>query len=421
MTDGRVAIAGGGPAGLVAARHVAASGLDVDVYEAEASVGGRVRSRTVEGFTLDRGFQVLFTGYPAVRRELDLDALDCRTVPPGAVICRDGRRSVLGDPLRDPRSLPQTLLGRAVTTGDKLRLLKLVRELRGKTRSAIFSGPDRSIREELLDRGFSEAFVEGFARPFFGGVTLDDTLSTSKRVFEYVMKVLSSGRTVVPAAGMGAITDQLRERAEAAGAAVHCGRPVEAVSATRSTATLTVDGDSVRADAAVVATDAPTARELTDVEGVPTEARSCVTQYYSLPEATAPEQSRLHLNADGGGPNHLLVYSNVVPEAAPEDRALVSATFLRDLDAPAAKLDDRTRRVLAAWYPERQFGDLELLATDRIEFGQFAQPPGVLDGLPDVDAPDGRCYLAGEFTRWSSLNAAMESGRTAAQRVLAEL
>src|SRR6056297_2575727 len=100
MTE--VVVAGGGLAGLVAARHLAAAGHDVTLYEAEETVGGRVRTVEADGFVMDRGFQVLFTAYPAARRELDYDGLDLRYFAPGAVLARPGRRSVLADPIRDP-------------------------------------------------------------------------------------------------------------------------------------------------------------------------------------------------------------------------------------------------------------------------------------------------------------------------------
>jgi len=448
MTDERVAIAGGGPAGLVAARHLAAAGVDVTVYEAAEQVGGRVGSRTHDGFTLDRGFQVLFTGYPAVRRELDLDALDLRFFSPGAVVCRPRSRSVLADSLGDPRALTETLFNREVTTRDKLLLWRLRRELRDTTRGTIFSGPDRSIREELTARGFSEGFVESFAAPFFGGITLDRSLSTSKRVFEYVMKVLAEGRTAIPAAGMGAIPAHLADRAREAGATVETGAAVQSVAADETGARITVDrsavversdadgvsdggspdgGDSgsdletAEAEAAIVATDPPTARDLTGVASIPTEGRPVVTQYYALPTDAAPDGKRLHLNAVDEHPNHLLALTNVAPGYGDGARSLVSATFLGEQDATNAQLHDRTLRALDQWYPERNFGECELLATDRIAFGQFVQPPGSHEDLPGVAAPEGRCYLAGEFTRWSSLNAAMESGREAAQRVLADV
>jgi len=425
MTADRVAIAGGGPAGLVAARHLADAGVDVTVFEAGEAVGGRVATRRVDGYTLDRGFQVLFTGYPAVQRELDLDALDLRAFAPGAVLCGEDTRSVLADPLRDPGAIGQTLVNREVTTRDLYRLWRLRRELRGQSKGAIFSGADRTIREELERRGFSAGFVDAFAAPFFGGVTLDRSLGTSKRVFEYVFKTIGEGKTVVPADGMGAMTDQLAERARGAGAEVQTGTPVTGVRAEEGddTATMELGGETVACDAAIVATDAPTAHELTGIDAIPTEGLACATQYYTVPSDAAPDGKRLHLNTVDAQPNLVVTLSNVAPEYAPAggDRALLSATFLGDPDAPNAKLDDRTRRSLANWYPSRHFGDLQLLTTDRIEFAQFAQPPGIHDDLPGVAAPDGRCYLAGEFTQWSSIEGAMESGRDAAQRVLADL
>jgi choline dehydrogenase-like flavoprotein len=79
----RVIVVGAGLAGLVAAKRLAAADLDVLVLERRNEVGGRVRTLTRDGFTLDRGFQVLFTAYPAARRELDYDALDRGVSSPG--------------------------------------------------------------------------------------------------------------------------------------------------------------------------------------------------------------------------------------------------------------------------------------------------------------------------------------------------
>ena len=420
MPDGHVIVVGGGPAGLVAARHLAEGGLTVDLFEASDDVGGRVRSRSHRGYTLDRGFQALQTGFPAVQRELDLDDLDLRRIDPGAVICRPGSRSTVADPFQDPGALLETLTNRELTTGDKLRLLRLRRELRARSWGSIFAGSDRSTLEALLDRGFSDGFVDAFARPFYGGITLDRSLETSSRVFEAVTKALLSGPSAVPADGMGAVTRQLARRAETAGATIHTGSSVETVSSDGERATAQVRGSEHAADAVVVATDARTARSLTGIESIPTRHHSCATQYYSLPEESAPDGRRIHLNATDEGPSHCLTLSNVVPEYADGDRALLSVTTLDDLEASDAKLDDRTRRALGSWYPERHFGDLELLATDRIEFGQFAQPPGSHDDLPDATAPRGPCYLAGEYTRWSSVAGAFDSGRTTAQRVLAD-
>ena len=422
MTDlPSVVVAGGGLAGLVAARRLADAGADVTVIERRETVGGRVRSREVEGFTLDRGFQVLFTAYPAVRRELDLDALDLRHFSPGATIARHNRRSVLADPVRDPRALFETLTNREVTTTDKLRTLLLRQDLSGRTEAELFDAPDATIREWLREWGFSDAFLDNFVAPFYGGITLDRSLSTSRRVFGYTFKMLAEGGIAVPAGGMGAIPAHLADRARAAGATL---RLCEAVTGVEdgSTVTVRVGSESVEADACVVATDPPTARDLTGVEAVPTDARSCVTQHFRLRAETAPDVGkRLLLNATDASPNHVAPTSAVAPEYAPDGAELFSATFLGPdvTDRAESDLAADLRDALRSWYPERRL-DPDLVATDRIEFAQFAQPPGVHENLPGLRDGGGRVYLAGDYTAWSSIQGAMRSGREAAEAVLSD-
>ncbi|MFC6951598.1 NAD(P)/FAD-dependent oxidoreductase [Halorubellus litoreus] len=420
MDDADVVVVGSGLAGLVAARRLAARGADVTVFEREHDVGGRVRSRREDGYTFDRGFQVLFTAYPAVRRELDLDALDLRDFRPGAIIARDGQRSVLADPFGDPEAIVESALNREVTLGDKVRTLALRRDLSGADPATLIADGDRTTREYLRDRGFSDRFVEHFAAPFYGGITLDRSLSTSCGVFEYTFAMLSRGRTVVPADGMGAITAQLAERAESAGVDVVRDTPVESVDGRRDGASVSVDGETVSADAVVVATDPVAAHALTDVH-VPTEGKACVTLWFAAPDGLdLGTKGRILLNADDDRPNQVVHHTEVAPEYAPDGADVLSATFLGEQDASDDALADEVRSTLSSWYPERHVEGLECRHVDRISFAQFAQPPGFQADLPGVRDPDGRVYLAGDYTRWSSIQGALESGRVAAEAVAAD-
>jgi phytoene dehydrogenase-like protein len=421
-----VIVVGGGLAGLVAARHLAAGGADVTVLERRDAVGGRVRSERVDGFTLDRGFQVLFTGYPAVQRELDLDALDLRPFTQGATVANGDRQSEVTDPLRDPRGIPGTLFSDALTLGDAWRLFRLRRELVSGEPEALLTAADTTIREYLAKRGFSDRFVERFVAPFYGGITLDRSLSTSSALFRYTFRMLTTGETAVPASGMGAVPAQLATAARDAGAEMRTGVDVTAVAAHaedggEAEVTVEAGGETRDADAAVVATDPATARDLTGVSGIPTASRGCVTQHFALPRT-----QRLHLrhplvlNAADDRPNQVAVMSDVARTYAPKGMQLLSATFLGTPEKSDDALAAAVTAALDEWFPENRFENLELLWTHRIDHAQHAQPPGSLASVPRVDDPEGSVFLAGDYTRWSSIQGALESGRRAASAVVGD-
>lgn len=413
----RVAVAGAGLAGLIAAVELSESGHDVTVYESNDEVGGRVRSVRRDGFVFDRGFQVLFTAYPEARRYLDYDALDLREYDPGARIASDDSVSTLTDPFRDPGDAIGAFLSRDVTFTDKLRVLRLRAALRGKTRDEIFSDDDETTHDYLRRRGFSSRFVSRFAEPFYGGITLDRSLGTSKRVFEFTFSCLASGHTAVPADGMGEIPKQLAEKAREGGGEVEAKTRVESVESkgedSEAAVELKTDAATREYDAAVVATDPHEAESLTGID-TPNDGKGCTTQYY-VPSEPLDVGRKIVLNADqrGGEPNQVVPVSNVAPEQSPPETPLVSATWLEPRDDEDA-LAEGTRRAVSRWGFD---ADLEPVHTEVVDFAQFEQPPGVHETLPSNDAPDGNVFLAGDYTHDSSINGAMLSGRRAAALV----
>lgn len=422
MSSSSVVVVGGGLAGLRAARELAAADYDVRLFEREPTVGGRVRTERTEEYQFDRGFQVLLTAYPEVQAALDLDALDLRRFPAGATICRPNHRSTIADPIRNPAKIFETAFSRDVTIGDKLRILSLTREFRSKSADEIFDGPDETIRESLRNRGFSNRFRSRFAAPFYGGITLDRSLSTSKRVFEFTFKMLAEGAAAVPAAGMGAITKQLADTAMETGVSIETEAPVESVTVSDGGVTVDVDGSTEAADAVIVAADPRTSATLTGVDSIPTEGKACLTQYVSVPSVNPiSEQSHILVNAADERPNQIAPVSVVAPEYAPDDEVLLSATTLGDPSISEGELFERTQEVLASWYPEASFGSLALEETVHCDFAQFRQPPGVHETLPDTRDPDGPVYLAGDYTHDSSINGALASGHSAAAAVSEDL
>src|SRR6516162_5754425 len=99
-----VVIIGGGLAGLCCARTLHEKSVSFQILEASDGIGGRVRTDAMDGFLLDRGFQVLLTAYPEAKRLLDYTRLDLKAFAPGALSWYAGRMNKLVDPWRTPGS-----------------------------------------------------------------------------------------------------------------------------------------------------------------------------------------------------------------------------------------------------------------------------------------------------------------------------
>ncbi len=416
-------IVGAGLAGLACARALVDAGMPVLLLEAEPTVGGRVRTASRDGYRLDRGFQVLFTGYPAARRWLDFDALELRYFAPGAAIRHRGGWAILGDPRRDRGALLPSLTTDVVSLGDKLRTLLLASRLAGRDWDGVRSvsqgaGRDRSTRAYLRACGFSPGYIERFIAPFYGGIYLDRTLGTSARVFAFTFQMLAIGATVVPASGMGMLTRQLADGLPSG--AIRTGVTVDALlrEGERVVGVHTAAGE-LRAEQVVVATDARAAARLTGL-ALPTSGLDSVAVYFGSVEPLVSHK-RVMLNpAPAAFINNATQISNVAPEYAPPGRHLFSCTILGDPALSDDEIVARCRVELAEWFgPQRTTAArLTALGVVRVPFSQFAQPPNVHDDLPRNRTALPGLTLAGEYTEDSSINGAIRSGEAAAGTVL---
>ena len=204
-----VAIVGAGLAGLNCARVLAENEIPFALYEQSETVGGRVQTDVVDGFLLDRGFQVLLAAYPEAMRTFDYDRLDLQPFYPGSLVQFRGRPYLVADPFLKPLAAVRGLLSPVGSLADKLKILKLrKRSLRAEI-EAYYPAQEKSTDEYLDDFGFSKSMRQRFLDPFLSGVHLDPQLQTSSRMTEFVFRMFSTGPTVLPRRGM---TTTLREQ-----------------------------------------------------------------------------------------------------------------------------------------------------------------------------------------------------------------
>jgi phytoene dehydrogenase-like protein len=405
--DEPVAVVGAGLAGLSCAVALHRAGIPVQVYEASDGVGGRVRTDHVDGYTLDRGFQVALTAYPEMHRQLDMEALDLQAFEPGALVWRNGTGSVVGDPFRRPATALSTAIAPIGSPFDKARIARLRHRLRSVHPVRLLQGADVDTRTALADAGFSDTIIERFFRPLVGGIQLDPELTDSRRMFDVIFRMLADGDSAVPAGGMQQIPRQLADQLPAG--TIHLDAPVTATTPT----SVAVDGTTVAASAVVVATEGPVAADLLDLP--PVESKSVGAVYFT---ASQPPIDSKYVVLDGSGRGPVLnvaVMSNVAPSYAPAGSHLVVAA-LPGHDGETIEAD--ARRQLRSWWGQ-QVDTWDHVATYRIAHGQPRQRPP-FDPKRRVRLDDGR-FVCGDHRDTASIQGAMYSGRRCALAIAAEI
>lgn len=415
MSPPDVLIIGAGLAGLTCARHLHRAGFSTQILEAGDDIGGRVRSDHIDGYTLDRGFQVLLTAYPEAQLQLDYDRLDLHAFYDGALIRFDGRFHRMADPFRHILDATGTLLSPIGTFKDKLRVARLRTDLAEGTLGDLFDRPETTTAHALRERyHFSNNIIERFFRPFFGGIFFDKQLHTSSRMFDFVFRMFALGRAALPAQGMQAIPRQIA--AALPDDSIRLNTPVIAID---SQSVRLDNGETLSANAVVIATEASEVRSLLGEDTSP-GVNSTTCLYYAA-DASPIDDPILILNGDGDGPiNNVNLLSNVVPSYAPEGKALVSVTLIGNPAVSDATIESQVRRQLAEWFgPE--VGTWEHLKTYRIIYALPNQAPPFLAQREPLPRRRPGLYLCGDHLVTASINGALLSGRRAAEAIQEDL
>ncbi|MFI5531844.1 NAD(P)/FAD-dependent oxidoreductase [Kitasatospora sp. NPDC051853] len=398
-----VVVIGAGLAGLACAIDLTSAGRSVLLLEASDAVGGRMRTDRVDGFLLDRGFQVFNTGYPQVRSRIDTNALDLRAFTPGFLLAGSRGRRRFAHPLRRPAQCGDLLTGRLAPRRDAAALgLLSARDLLTPA-ARLRAAPDRTTASALRAAGISEPVVDHVLRPFLSGIFLEDRLTTSSRVFHLYWRSMLRGTLALPAAGIQAVPEQLATRLPPG--TLRLDTPVAAVS--RGTVTLT-DGQEIPCSTVVVATDPTTAATL--LPGLPVPETRAVTTFHHV--TTRPPLTEPTLLVDAG--RHLLnsvVLSQVAPEYAPPGHHLVATSVL------GTTADEATVRARLAVLHDHDTSDWELLATHRIPHALPAMPAPHPLTRPTHHSPG--IHLCGDHRATASVQGALASGTRAAREVLA--
>ncbi|MBO4208948.1 FAD-dependent oxidoreductase [Micromonospora echinofusca] len=406
--DTDVVIVGGGLAGLAAARRLHRAGVPWLLLEATDRLGGRVTTDRVDGFQLDRGFQVLNTAYPRLGTLLDPDTLDLGYFTPGVLVRRHGTLTRLVNPAREPAGTARTALAGVGRLTDRLRFAALAAGCATLPVHRLLAAPETTTETALRRAGLSDAIIEELLRPFLSGVLVDRELETSSHVLAMVLRSFARGRIGLPAAGMAALPAAVAAPLPAG--LLQLDTPVSAV----APGTVRTPTGEIHCRAALVAVDPPTASAL--LPALPRVRMHAYTTYYHATDTPPLTEPVLLLDGDR---RELLanttVISNAAPSYAPAGQHLIATSTV----GPTVVPEPTVRTELARLYG-RSTADWTHLTTVHIPAALPAAPPPQGRLRKPVRLAEG-LFVAGDHRDSPSIQGALASGWRAAGAVLRQL
>jgi len=399
-----VIIVGAGVAGLVAAKKCEEKGYTTLLVDADGDVGGRIQTDTVDGFILERGFQVLIDTYEKAEELLDFEALSLQRFEPGAKIYDEKGSFSIADPLRKVSALPSTALSRVGSFSDKLKLLSLSKKLQSNSLIEVFEGKRQTTLDYLTDYGFSDKIIQNFFKPFFGGIFLERELSTDAAMFRFVFRNFSEGSACIPAKGMGEIPNQLKSDLKTTEIRLH----TQVSKVNQDPSIELTDGSVIKTKKIIIATNPDLLLPQIDH---PIVWNHTTTMYFGGEKSLPSMNCTLGLDArKNSSVNNFARHDEVVPKCAPSDRSLWSVT-LRGTQEPEEVKSD--------------LAELLHVKADQLHFIKQYKIP---HALPRVDSPaltlppeqsmlTEHIHLAGDYLTNASIDGAMRSGEIAAMAV----
>ena len=405
----KVIVIGAGISGLIAAYELERAGISPILLEGSDRVGGKVTTDEVDGFLLDRGFQVLLTAYPEAKRYLDFELLKLKKFDPGAIILNPGNSFTIQDPMRQPTAMLGMAFSPVGSFFDKLKIFKLNRELKKKTIDEIFESKNISTISYLKEYGFSDKIIENFFKPFFKGIFLENELSTSSRMFQFVFKMFGEGFAAVPEGGMKMISEQLKSKLKQTDLRLNT-----AVERIEGQQVVLESGEIIQADKIIIASRPD--KILKQMEGQLRPYRSVFNLYFTLEKSFMARPIIGLIPDDKFLINNIVFMTDLSQTYSSNSKALLSVSVVKNLETIAG-----LEKLVSV--------ELEALSGISSEYFKHIKTYKISEALPDIDDMKSNLpftnskiydhiFLAGDYLLNGSINAAMTSGRKAVEAML---
>jgi protoporphyrinogen oxidase len=380
-------VVGAGLSGMAAALTLQKSGAEVTVVESSDRVGGRVATDYIDGFTLDRGFQLINANYSEVKRWNLLAEIDFKIAPRAVGVATATGIVRLGDPRGALLSIFSARSGSIYAKASFLRYLASAPKV------------NESVQDHFLRTGVEDLYLK-VLKPFLSGVFLADPAKVSAVIGREVIGSFINGRSGIPAKGVGDLAAKMAGRIKD----LRLNTQVEEI----GKGGVETGQGFIAAERIILATDLTTAGQLLDAKEVGRLTGS--TTWYHATTQAPTDNAELIIDSEVRGPVvNSIVISNLSKAYAPIGQHLISSTTITHAS------ESEVRRQLAQMWG-RATADWRFLAKYEINSALPLFQPGYAKSSQLNLAKN--IYCAGDYLESPSQNGALLSGRKAAEQLL---
>ncbi|KGA07439.1 MAG: hypothetical protein GM48_3900 [actinobacterium acIB-AMD-7] len=370
-------VIGAGLSGLTASRNLQRYGKSVLLIESENEVGGRVRSDLVDGYILDRGFQVINPKYPQVKKSGVIKSIDFRKISGSIRLDDEGIK------------VGYALGSISNKSGPLLEKRKFIEFVYSKKVS-------NSHNFGLYTNNFPN-FYQKVLNPFLTGVFLTNPKDIAADVVQEILKSFIRSLPGIPAKGVGEFSKALAKPIKN----LKLNESVKNISKNR---VVTVSGQYTASFIVVAA--GPIASDELLKKTTQIKMLSSTTSYFSTDE-TLVDASNLVISKGSNLVNSIVI-SEVSKKYAPIGQSLISATSLKDLSESEFRIE-----LSKIWKSDAN--NWNHVARYEIKNSLPLHTPGK-NRYPNLQLDDW-LFTIGDHMSMPSQQGAMESGALVAERI----
>jgi protoporphyrinogen oxidase len=404
----KINIIGAGISGLTAAYYLEKEGHQINIIEKSDRVGGRMKTDKVDGYLLDRGFQVFLTAYPEAKAILDYETLDLKYFMAGSAILTKNGLKEIGDPARELSLLFKTAFSLIPSISDKWNTLKLKTKSKSNSIDNIFANANNTTIAFLKDN-FSQNYIDNFWKPFYKGILLDNDLETSSQMFHYLFKMFTEGFATIPTLGMEEIPKQLASKLKNSEFFFNTA----AVSIEGNTVH-TQNGQTIEADVTLIATEA--GNLASKYYNKLKTASNSVTNLYFVADSFDYKNPAIMLTPEAKYVNNICCMNYVSKKYASDGKCLISVSVIPNDNQEIANLEKLVKSDLKPY-----FNDIDTwkhLKTYHIPYALPKQDKVINYLTAENHKIKDNLFICGDHLYNGSINAAMKTGRLAAKSIL---